>query len=255
MTKYQRTMDLILRMVDERGLVPGDRLPTEIELAQMAGVSMITVRRAIGELVARGILVRHQGRGTFVARERIISRVAQPGPLRAGIGDGQIELTSRVVRFGRIGCPERASHYLGISPGSPCWEIVRTRGATGQPLLIDLAIVPIGQAPLLRAKDLEGRASLYQTLEAQYGLVDARDEQMLAVVVPLEEERQLLGLGSDARLVAVEGASFTSANVAFAYFRLLFDAARFTFRIDGERARLVPVPRDDDARYARVAAR
>src|SRR5207302_949049 len=68
MTKYRRTMELILRMIDEQELAPGDRLPTEPELAQLAGVSMITLRRAIGELVARGMLVRRQGRGTFVAR-------------------------------------------------------------------------------------------------------------------------------------------------------------------------------------------
>jgi DNA-binding GntR family transcriptional regulator len=254
MTKYQRTMDLILRLIDEQGLMPGDRLPTELDLAHMAGVSMITLRRAIGELVARGILLRQQGRGTFVARERIVSRVAQPGPLRAGIGDGDLELTSSVVRFGRVACPDRAAGYLAIVPGSPCWEIVRTRGENGHPLLIDLAIVPIGQAPLLRASDLEGPASLYQTLQEQYGLVDARDEQVLSVVIPLEEERHLLSLGSDSRLVAVEGASFTSENVAFAYFRLLFDAARFAFRIGGERAMLVPVPRDEAELAPRIAS-
>ncbi len=254
MTKYQRTMGLILRLIDEQGLMPGDRLPTEAELANIAGVSMITLRRAIGDLVARGVLIRRQGRGTFVARERIMSRVAQPGPLKAGIGDGNLDLTSAVVRFARRECPERAAHYLSVEPGSSCWEIVRTRGTNGIPLLIDLAIVPAQQAPLLRASDLEGQVSLYQTLEDQYGLVDARDEQVLSVVNPLEEERELLGLGPDSRLVAVEGASFTAENVAFAYFRLLFDAARFAFRIGGERALLVPVPRDETAPQPWIAA-
>src|SRR5579875_2662544 len=142
-------MDLILRLIDEEGLRPGDRLPTEPELAQLAGVSMITVRRAIGELVARGLLTRRQGRGTFVAQVRVLSRVAQPGPLRAGIGDGQVELSSRVIRFARIACPPRAAAFLRLAAGAPCWEIVRLRAAGEGPSLIDRALVPVGLAPLL----------------------------------------------------------------------------------------------------------
>jgi GntR family transcriptional regulator len=245
-------MDLILRLIDEQSLTPGDRLPPEPALAQLAGVSMITLRRAISELVARRILIRRQGRGTFVARERILSRVARPGPLRAGINDGDLELTSHVVRFEHIGCPGRVARYLDVPVGSPCWEIVRTRGAGGMPSLIDRAIVPVALAPLLRRADLEGQASLYQLLEARYGLVDARDEQVLSVISPLDEERTLLSLGDGARLVAVEGASYTPENEPFAYFQLLFDADRFAFRIDGEQALVIPVPRELDSTAARV---
>ena len=246
MTKYRRTMDLILRMIDEEGLAPGDRLPAEPELARLGRVSMITVRRAIGELVARGVLTRQQGRGTYLARGRLLSRVAQPGPLRAGIGDGHHNLKSCVIRFERVGCPARAARFLGIATEAPCWEILRLRAAGSGPSLIDHALVPMALAPLLRRSDVEGSASLYDTLESRYGLVDVRDEQVLSVVTPLDEERGLLALGDGARLVAVEGASYTVENEPFAYFRLLFDADRFAFRVDGEQALVVPMPREPD---------
>ena len=246
MTKYRRTMDLILRLIDEEGLRVGDRLPPEPALAQRAGVSMITVRRAIGDLVARGVLTRQQGRGTYVAQERVLSHVAQPGPLRAGIGDGGIDLSSRVVHFAPVPCAPRAAAFLRLAAGTPCWEIVRVREARDGPSLIDRALVPVRLAPLLRDADVEGQGSLYTTLEARYGLTDARDEQILSVVVPLDEERAHLRLGDGARLVAVEGASYTPANEPFAYFRLLFDADRFAFRIDGERALVVPLLCDPD---------
>ncbi len=250
MTKYRRTMDLILRLIDEESLEPGDRLPPEPALAQRTGVSMITIRRAIGELVARGVLTRQQGKGTFVARSRLLSRVARPGPLRSGIGDGRLELTSHVIRFAQVPCPTRVARFLGLDTGTPCWEIVRTRAAGDLPSLIDHAVVPVALAPLLNEADLEGHESLYASLEKLYGLEDARDEQVLSVVMPLDEERALLGLPDGARLVAVEGVSFTPANQPFAYFRLLFDADRFAFRIDGEQALVVPVPRDADAAAA-----
>lgn len=244
MSKYRRTMDLILRLIDEEGLESGDRLPPEPDLARMSAVSMITVRRAIAELAARGVVARQQGRGTFVTRSRVVSRVAQPGPLGAGMADGRQALTSRVVRFAQVPCPPRAAQFLRLGPDARCWEIVRLRSAAGSPPLIDRAVVPVALAPLLRAADLEGPVSLYEILEAGSDLVDVRDEQVLSVVIPLDEERAQLGLADDARLVAVEGASFTAENVPFAYFRLLFDADRFAFRVDGERASIVPVPRE-----------
>ena len=247
-------MDLILRLIDEEGLAPGERLPPEPELARLANVSMITIRRAIGDLVARGVLTRQQGRGTFVARGRVLSRVAQPGPLRAGIGDGHLDLSSRVIRFEQAGCPARAAPFLALEAGVPCWEIVRLRAASGGPSLIDYALVPTALAPLLRRADVEGSASLYDALEHYYGLVDVRDEQVISVVMPLDGERELLALGDSARLVAVEGASYTASNEPFAYFRLLFDADRFAFRVDGEQALVVPMPREPDAPAPRAVS-
>lgn len=253
MTKYRRTMDLILRIIDEEGLAPGDRLPAEPELARLARVSIITVRRAMGELEARGVLTRQQGRGTYLARGRMLSRVTQPGPLRAGIGDGRHTLSSRVIRFEQVDCPARPARFLDIPLDAPCWKILRLRAADDGPLLIDLALVPIALAPLLRRSDVDGPASLYETLETRYGLVDIRDEQVLSVVTPLDDERDLLALGDDARLVAVEGASYSAGNEPFAYFRLLFDADRFAFRIDGEQALVVPMPREPDVVAAQAA--
>jgi DNA-binding GntR family transcriptional regulator len=155
------------------------------------------------------------------------------------------------VRFGRIACPARAARFLGLQAADQCWEVLRTRSAGTIPSLLDLAIVPTTLAPLLSRTDLEGQASLYSLLDVRYGLQDSRDEQVLSVVVPLNEERTLLGLADGGRLVAVEGVSFTPSNLPFAYFRLLFDADRFAFRVDGIQASIVPVPRDSEIRPMR----
>jgi LacI family transcriptional regulator len=62
--------DILQREIESQGLVPGTRLPTEKELAKRFGVSMITVRGCVGEMVREGLLLRRQGRGTFVASRK-----------------------------------------------------------------------------------------------------------------------------------------------------------------------------------------
>jgi len=67
---YKQMSDILRREIESQKLAPGTRLPTEKELAKRFGVSLITVRGCIGELVREGILVRRQGRGTFVASRK-----------------------------------------------------------------------------------------------------------------------------------------------------------------------------------------
>jgi len=79
--RYQKVMDLVEGLIAERGLAPGSMLPTQRELAEMSGVSLITVRRALDELQREGRVAGHQGVGTFVARPRLISEPARSGGL------------------------------------------------------------------------------------------------------------------------------------------------------------------------------
>ncbi len=74
---YEQVVDYVEGLVAERGLVPGDMLPTYAELASSVGVSLITVRRALDELERAGKVRRHQGLGTFLARPRIVDRADQ----------------------------------------------------------------------------------------------------------------------------------------------------------------------------------
>src|SRR5215471_13102202 len=89
---YEQVVDYVEQLVAERGLVPGDLLPTYAELAASVGVSLITVRGALDELERAGKVRRHQGLGTFLARPRIVTEPARTGSLLgtlAGAGEGR----------------------------------------------------------------------------------------------------------------------------------------------------------------------
>ena len=79
--RYEGVIELIHAKIASEDMGPGSRLPSNTELADEAGVSLITVRRALDELERDGEIVRYQGVGTFVARGRIVSEPTKRGEL------------------------------------------------------------------------------------------------------------------------------------------------------------------------------
>src|ERR1700737_2337047 len=82
---YEKTIAFVLQYIDEQKLREGDQLPTEAQLSALAGVSLVTVRRALSELSSQAVVRREQGRGTFVARPRVKAETTKIGGLRNGL--------------------------------------------------------------------------------------------------------------------------------------------------------------------------
>src|SRR5258706_3734779 len=119
---YERVVDLVEQLIAEQGLVPGDMLPSYTELAGQAGVSLITVRRALDELERAGRVRRHQGLGTFVARPRIVSEPARTGGLLETLGEeggspGRLESPGLELQTGEPSGYPRDSLPLPASQG------------------------------------------------------------------------------------------------------------------------------------------
>src|SRR5215469_4368314 len=179
---YERVVALVEQLIADRGMAPGDRLPSYSELAELAGVSLITVRRALDELERAGRVRRHQGLGTFVARPRIVSEPARSGSLLATLGEeggspGRLE--SRVLELR----PGEPSGYLRdalqLQPGQQVWRLRRVRLLDGTPAVLETSMIPVVLAQELDR--LVGRlaGSLYDLLASEYGLADAFEEQYL----------------------------------------------------------------------------
>lgn len=231
MKRYEQTSRLVERYITDNKLVPGDKLPAEAEIAELAGVSLITVRRAMSELAQRGVVRREQGRGTFVQATRIDTETTRLGSLRETLG-GDHSLTTEVLSV-VLGTPDddqRAALQLG--PGASVWYVERLRRIDGQAAIVELATVPEVLAPGLEEQVLNRRdASLYRLLAEHYGLEEGHEEQTLVVRRPDTATRAHLELASRDLVVAVSGTSFTIAGVPFDAFRLSFDAQRFAFRL------------------------
>ena len=122
MPLYRAVKRRLLQAIESGSLAPGSTLPSERELATMFGVSIGTLRQAVGELVAEHILVRRQGRGTFVARhgsERFLFQF-----FHVERADGLREAPEvETIRFERGRLDDDAADALGLRPGSAAWRI------------------------------------------------------------------------------------------------------------------------------------
>jgi GntR family transcriptional regulator, N-acetylglucosamine utilization regulator len=231
---YEKTIAFVLQYIDEHKMGAGNQLPTEAQLASLAGVSLVTVRRALSELSAQGVVRREQGRGTFVARPRVSAETTKIGGLRHGLHlDARSKLQTRILScIARTSTKEEAAR-LALTSGASVWEVSRLRSLNKQPVIWETSVIPKILAPDLLAQ-LKGRDkhSLYDLLDTQYGLKEAREEQTLVSRPALMREHELLDLMSFEWVVEVSGVSFSTRHQAIDAFRMVFAAKAFAFRLE-----------------------
>ncbi len=231
---YEKTIAFVLQYVDEHKLGAGDQLPTEAQLSGLAGVSLVTVRRALSELSAQGVVRREQGRGTFVARPRVNAETTKIGGLRHGLHlDARSKLQTKILSCTPRAASKEEAVHLGLSAGASVWGVSRLRLLNRRPMIWETSVIPKILAPDL-ATHLSGRdkPSLYDLLDETYGLKEFREEQTLMSRPASMHEHDLLDLMNFEWVVEVSGVSFSTQHQAIDAFRMVFGAKAFTFRLE-----------------------
>jgi DNA-binding GntR family transcriptional regulator len=230
-TLYEKTIDFIRKLIADRGLLPGDRLPSEVEIAAMTGVSLMTVRRAMSELANAGTLVRVQGRGTFVRSDRVQTESTIIGGLKATLDLQGVTLDTKLVSLTQVSAGEADAMTLSVPVGTTLWEMVRLRYFDGVPVLREKSSIPVILAPTLDTDFSPETQSLYETLATSYGLVESNEEQSLIVRTASPDESNDLGLAANSYVVEVTGVSISSNGTAFDCFEMVSVPEKFIFRL------------------------
>jgi GntR family transcriptional regulator len=157
-------------------LVPDSPIPSERELMDRYDVSRATVRRAIETLVSDGLLVRVHGRGTFVARPRLESRL-HLASFSQDMRRRGLTPSTRLLAIELEEPPAEVGGALELGPGDLAWRLHRVRLADGQPIALENGWYPEPSLPGLDRHDLGG--SLYELFGAEYGLTIDSAEQTL----------------------------------------------------------------------------
>ena len=233
--RYERTISLVDDLIAQRSLQPGDLLPPGHEIARLAGVSLISVRRALDELERSGRVVRHQGVGTFVGQPRIVAEPSRVGGLLATLGRGPAgeALTTSLLSLDR-GRPDPAvRRALDLGDAELVWHIVRLRRIGGRARVLERSAMPQRLVPEIDETVLRAGGSLYGLLADRFGITASHEEQYLHVGTPTAEERRLLELHGHQPVVRLRGASVTAEGVPFDCFEQVYPASDFVFYISG----------------------
>lgn len=236
---------------------PGQRLPPERALCRELGVSRATLRQALADLEERGVITRHQGRGTFVARPRVQQDLERFFSLGEALRSRGLTLSSRVLEIGRVEAGRSLAAELGVLPGDPLVRLRRLRSVEGEPLTLEDTHLPAGLFPGLESRDFV-RRSLYEVLAEDFGCVVSAAVESLEPVVLTPAEASLLAVPRNAPALLVRRVTTDRGGrrVEHAQALLRGDRARLLLqrRVPGPGADGSPAPADLAAGLALAGA-
>jgi GntR family transcriptional regulator len=203
MALYRAAKRSLLRAIESGAVAPGAALPSETRLARALGVSIGTLRRAVDELVAEHILVRRQGRGTFVAThtpDRFLFQF-----FHVERSDGLREVPQvELLGFERIRLDEDAASALAVRPGEPAIQIDNRLTLQGRAVMHDRIVVPAALFRGLTQARLERRPStIYQLYQAEFGITVVRALERARAIAADRTAARVLGVAVGSPLLQI----------------------------------------------------
>ncbi len=182
-------------------------LPSERELGAYYGVSRLTVRQAIGELVHEGLLRRERGVGTFVAHPKLTQALGRVVGFSERVRQAGHVPSSRVLALEVLPAPAALARRLYVDEGAPLYKLVRLRCSDGEPVMLETAYLAQARFPGLENVNL-AEASLYDTLATLFNCWVVEAEETLEPVIMNSYEVAMLGAEANTPGLLVEVLSF-----------------------------------------------
>ncbi|OGA97082.1 MAG: GntR family transcriptional regulator [Burkholderiales bacterium RIFCSPHIGHO2_12_FULL_61_11] len=209
---YQQIKVLILKSLQTGEWKPGELIPSEMELAVRFRVSQGTVRKAIDELAAENLVMRRQGKGTFVATHaeqqvqyRFLRLMPNSGDLRS---EGPAE--RQIIDCKRLRAPADIARSLALRAGDAVLQLRRVLAFQGAPTILEDVWLPGGPFKGLTAERLASyRGPMYVLFETEFGVRMVRAEEKIRAVAADAASAELLGVRVGEPLLSVERTAYT----------------------------------------------
>lgn len=202
---YKQVYDRLIGRIADGYWKPAAALPSEFALADELGVSQGTVRKALNQLVAENILIRRQGKGTYVSEHTQESSMFRFFRYREAGGEDLIPVTE-IVDVERRMANEREAKKLNLDKQLDLVQVTRIRSINGKPAIFERVLQPLSIFPGID-KERELPNSLYTLYQEKYNIsiVEVRDE-LQAVSLPAEIAAHL-NLAADSPALMTERSS------------------------------------------------
>jgi GntR family transcriptional regulator len=209
---YLQVKESLVRRLIDGAWQPGQMIPSEIELAREVGVSQGTIRKALDAMTAENLLVRRQGRGTYVAEPEDSRMLFQFFHLVPDSG-ARVFPTSRVLGFTGGVADARESARLGLPEGDGVWRIERIRALEDRPAIVETISLSQGRFPGFDQIE-EIPNNVYRLYSERWGITIARASERLKAIDASAADAEALGTRAGAPLLEIDRVAYDLAGTA-----------------------------------------
>ncbi len=228
---FVQVKSLLERAIALGELTPHRRIPSERELSSTLGASRMTIRQALGEMMAEGTLYTRSGKGTYVAERRIAQPLQHLTSFTEDMQARGLRPASRVLTQDLLPAPLELAQALAVVPGAELVRIRRLRLADGQPLALEASHLPHALCPGLGDVDLAAH-SLYEVLRTRYGIRLGSAKQTIEASEPVAEERELLRIPEHAPVLRIHRLTCDDRGDRVEFVRAVYRGDRYQLHVE-----------------------
>jgi GntR family transcriptional regulator len=223
---YQQLYEILHRRIIGGEWRPGDMIPAEPELMATYGVSRITLRQVLDMLVRDGLIVRQQGRGSFVARPRLEKGMMRIFSFTEDMRQRGLRSTTVVLAAELLPASSELAARLGIEAGEEMVRLERLRLAEDEPLAIEESHLVHRICPGVLRFDF-ARESLREVMAREYGVHWSKARQTIQAILAAKGPAALLGVKPGAALLLIERVSYAQDSSPVEFLRVQYRGDRY----------------------------
>ena len=231
---YHQLEQIIKSQIVIGQFVPGEQIPTERELCEIYGVSSITARQAILNLVKEGVVVRRQGKGTFVTEKmrdiKTVETLQFTGHLEDMIPQGLEELKIEVLDIVNIKAPRKIAELLDMKEGQEVTRVRRVRNDNDMPVTYTQNYFPLEIGERIKKEDLSKYPPIY-ILRDQLGIQIGGAIQYIEAIVADKDIASSLSVSMSSPILYFEATISDRAEKPVQHIRTFYKPDRFRFAV------------------------
>jgi GntR family transcriptional regulator len=226
--RYYQLKEIIRERIRSGEWTPGSLIPSERELCERYGISRMTARQSIGELVNEGLLYREQGKGTFVGRPKIAQQLLRLSGFTEDMRAREQRPGARVLSAEMWPADDATAERLRIKAGQPVFRLRRLRLADAEPLALETSCISFIGCERLLQNDLE-RDSLYHVMETFYDMPPLEAEQEFEADLAGADEAALLEVAAGSPVLRTTRLTSTRRNQPVEYAASVYRGDKYRF--------------------------
>jgi GntR family transcriptional regulator len=226
--RYYQLKEIIRERIRSGEWTTGNLIPSERELCEQYGISRMTARQSITELVNEGLLYREQGKGTYVGRPKIPQQLMRLTGFTEDMASRERRPGALVLSAEMWPADDATAERLRIKVSQPVFRLRRLRLADSEPLAIETSCISFIGCERLLDNDLE-RDSLYHLLETAYDVPPIEAEQELEADRAGDEEAELLNIEVGSPVLRTRRVTTTRRNKPVEYAWSVYRGDKYRF--------------------------